>query len=76
MEAKEKISTAYTSDAKEKARSMAEITARYNLSCKKYKELRNSNAELREQKVMLYAELKVLGWVLGKSEQTITRDAN
>jgi len=32
MEAKEKISMSYTSDAKEKARSMAEITARYHLA--------------------------------------------
>ncbi|WP_290655194.1 hypothetical protein [Anaerovibrio sp.] len=76
MEAKEKISMSYTSDAKEKARSMAEITARYHLACKKYKELRVCKQEFREQKVMLYAELKALGWVLGKSDQTITRDAN
>jgi hypothetical protein len=60
----------------EKMRSSAEITARYNLSCKKYKELKAAKAEFREQKVMVYAELKVLGWVLGKNEQTISKDAN
>ena len=73
MEAKEKISMSYTSDAKEKARSMAEITARYHLACKKYKELRVCKQEFREQKVMVY---DLGGWVLGKSDQTITRDAN
>lgn len=76
MAAKDVISSAYTSDSREKSRSMAEITARYHLACKKYKELRVCKQEFREQKVMLYAELKALGWVLGKSDQTITKDAN
>lgn len=76
MEEKKKISSAYTSDSKEKPRSIAEITARYNLAVKKYKEFRVCKPEFREQKVMLYAELKSLGWVLGKSEQTIIKDAN
>ncbi|MCR5175335.1 MAG: hypothetical protein K6C05_00640 [Anaerovibrio sp.] len=75
MDVNEIISSTY-SDNREKMRSLSEITAKYNLSCKKYKELRNCKAEIREQKVMLYAELKALGWVLGKSDKTITRDAN
>jgi len=76
MEQKKIISSSYTSDSKEKPRSIAEITARYNLSCQKYKELKAAKAEFREQKVMVYAELKVLGWVLGKNDQTISKDAN
>ncbi|WP_297967021.1 hypothetical protein [uncultured Anaerovibrio sp.] len=76
MEQKKIISSSYTSDSKEKPRSIAEITARYNLSCQKYKELKAAKAEFREQKVMVYAELKVLGWALGKSDQTISKDAN
>ncbi len=76
METKDIIKGTYTSDSREKFRSVAEITARYNLACQKYKELRVCKQEFREQKVMLYAELKALGWVLGKSDQTITKDAN
>lgn len=75
MDTKELLSSAY-SDNREKMRSQSEVTARYNLCCQKYKELKNCRAEIREQKVMVYAELRVLGWVLGKTEQTITRDAN
>ena len=70
------ISTNYTADAKEKMRSQSEIMARYNLCCKKYKEFKNSSAEFREQKVMIYAELKTLGWALGKSDKNVNKDAN
>ena len=74
--AKNIISTIYTADAKEKMRSQAEINARYQVCCKRYKEFKNCSAEFREQKVMSYAELKVLGWVLGKSDTKISQEAN
>ena len=60
----------------EKMRSQAEILARYNLDCEKYKTMRNSEGEIQDQLLMLYTELKLLGWILGKNEQTIVHDAH
>lgn len=70
------ISTGYTADMGAKMRSMPEINARYQKCCDRYKQLKSCTADYREQKVMAYAELKTLGWVLGKSDQQINKEAN
>ena len=43
-----------------------EILARYHQSIVQYQEYMRSHDDNREQRVMLYAEIKALGWVLGK----------
>lgn len=70
------ISTGYTTEMGKKMRSMPEIHAKYQKCCQKYKELRGAGADFREQKVMIYAELKTLGWVLGKGDKQINQEAN
>lgn len=57
-------------------RSPQELTARYNLKCQQYKELKmtSDSPETREQLVMIYSEVKVLGWALGKDEKSIIKD--
>lgn len=70
------ISTGYTTEMGKKMRSMPEVHARYQKCCQKYKELRGAGADFREQKVMIYAELKTLGWVLGKGDKQINQEAN
>ena len=57
-----------------KVRSPAELMARYNLKRQEYQELRmlsDNSPEKREQLAMIYAEAKVLGWALGKSEKEV-----
>ena len=56
------------SGGRHKMRSEAEILARYNLGRQQYKQL--------EQQQMLYAELKVLGWVLGRKERDVVMEIN
>jgi hypothetical protein len=53
-----------------------EILARYQQDCQQYRTLKNSKGNVREQLLMLYAEIKVLGWILGRTEQDVVRDAN
>lgn len=63
----------------EKPRSAQEIMARYNLKRQQYKELKmasDNSPEKREQVAMLYAEAKVLGWALGKTEKTVIQEIN
>lgn len=61
----------------ERMRSHAEVTARYNLDCQQYNELRQTDSENnQEHLLMLYTEIKAIGWILGKNEQTIVRDTN
>ena len=67
-------SKAYAADHREKMRSPSTIRARYEQEIAQYKELMRAQVDPREQRVMLYAEIKVLGWVLGKSDQTIAHD--
>ncbi|MBO6303759.1 MAG: hypothetical protein J6M62_01635 [Selenomonadaceae bacterium] len=59
-----------------KPRSPQELTARYNLKREQYKELKmtSDSPETREQLVMIYSEVKVLGWALGKDEKTIIKE--
>lgn len=60
----------------EKMKSGAEITARYHQKCDQYKKARFDRKVDRERLGMLFSEAKVLGWVLGKTEHTITMDLN
>ena len=59
-------------DARHRMRSEAEILARYNLGRQQYKQLKLS----REKQQMLYAELKVLGWILGRNERDVVMEIN
>lgn len=60
----------------ERMRHPAEILARYQQDCKQYKELKASKGNVREQLLMLYAEVKLLGWILGKTESDVVKDVN
>ncbi|MBR5381931.1 MAG: hypothetical protein IK136_04855 [Oscillospiraceae bacterium] len=62
------------STIKDKLRSPAEVNARYVKGLAKYKELMRASEDHREQRIMLFNEIKALGWVLGKSDQTINND--
>lgn len=53
-----------------------EIIAKYNQSILQYQEYMRSHDDNREQRVMLYSEIKALGWVLGKPEKDIIKDIN
>ena len=59
---------------RERVRSPQEITARYNQDLLAYKELCFASGDNREQKLQVYNEIKVLGWVLGKAEKNIIKD--
>ncbi|MBO6178618.1 MAG: hypothetical protein IKN12_06480 [Selenomonadaceae bacterium] len=60
-----------------KIRSPQEIMARYNLKLNQYKELRmhGETPGNHEQIVMIYSEIKALGWILGKDEKTIIKES-
>jgi len=64
------------STLKEKARSPQELLARYNLALQAYKALNASKTDNREQRLMIYTEIKLLGWALGKAEKTVLKDIN
>jgi len=58
----------------ERMRHPAEILARYQQDCQQYKTLKTSKGNVREQLLMLYAEVKLLGWILGKTEADVVKD--
>ena len=64
----------YDAGKPDKPRSLQEVTARYNLRLQQYKELNASQEDNREQRLMLYTEIKVLGWLLGKAEKKILKE--
>ena len=55
-------------------RSQAEVKAQYEVKIKKYNELMQAQGDHREQRMELYAEIKLLGWVLGKKEKAVIDD--
>ena len=58
-----------------KLRSMQEISARYMQMLDAYKKICfKSGDEFREQKVAIHAEIKTLGWVLGKPDKDVIKD--
>ena len=63
-------------DARHRMRSEAEILARYNLGRQQYKQLKLSRENNREQQQMLYAELKVLCWILVRNERDAVMEIN
>ena len=75
MTSKDIITSAtYEADHREKMRSQSSVRARYEQEIEQYKKLMQAKVDPREQRVMLYAEIKMLGWVLGKSDQTVAHD--
>lgn len=59
---------------RERVRSPQEILARYNQALMAYRELSFATGDVREQKLTVYHEIKILGWVLGKAEKKVIRD--
>ena len=59
---------------KERMRHVQEIDARYKLRLNQYKELNISRSDNRDQRLMIYTEIKTLGWVLGKKEKNVIND--
>jgi len=57
-----------------KLRSVQEITARYNLSLENYKKLCFASGDVRDMKIATHAEIKMLGWVLGKLDKDVVKD--
>lgn len=57
-----------------KLRSVQEIVARYNLTLENYKKICFTSGDVRDQKISTYAEIKMLGWVLGKPEKDVIDD--
>ena len=59
-----------------KPRSPQEILAAYNQRLDKYLEFKmmGDSPGIREQVLMFYAEIKILGWALGKDEKSVIKD--
>lgn len=66
----------YDNPHKERMRTPQEVLARYNLSLQDYKALNESKVDNREQRLMIYTEIKLLGWMLGKAEKNVLKDLN
>ena len=60
----------------ERMRHVQEVSARYKLRLNQYKELNMSRSDNRDQRLMVYTEIKVLGWVLGKKEKDVLKEVN
>ena len=60
----------------ERMRHEQEIRARYEQGIRQYQALSQAKVENREQRLMLYAEVKVLGWCLGRTDQHVLQDIN
>ncbi|MSV23993.1 hypothetical protein FYJ78_02090 [Selenomonas sp. WCA-380-WT-3B 3/] len=60
----------------EKPRSIQEISARYQQAIRQYQTLMKAQNDNREQRVMLYAEIKTLGWCIGRDEQKVVKEIN
>ena len=57
-----------------KLRSWQEINARYKLSLENYKKICFTSGDVRDQKIAVHAEIKMLGWVLGKPDKDVIKD--
>ena len=53
-------------------RSVQEINARYLQTLENYKKICFMSGDVRDQKIAVHAEIKMLGWVLGKPEKDIS----
>ena len=59
-----------------KLRSVQEINARYLQALESYRKICFMSGDVREQKIATHAEIKMLGWVLGKPDKDIIKDIN
>ncbi|MCR5833778.1 MAG: hypothetical protein K6G55_03920 [Selenomonadaceae bacterium] len=57
-----------------KLRTLQEVTARYNLTLENYKKICFSSGNVRDMKIATHAEIKILGWVLGKPDKDVVND--
>ena len=64
----------YNTSKPEKMRHVQEVSARYKLRLNQYKELNVTYSDNRDQRLMIYTEIKVLGWILGKREKDVIKD--
>ena len=62
--------------SKERTRSRSEIHARYQKALELYRQLLKSNENVKEQKLLAFNEVKVLGWVLGKRDKDVANELN
>ena len=77
MTSKDIITSAtYEADHREKMRSQSSVRARYEQEIEQYKKLMQAKVDPREQRVMLYAEIKALGWCMGREEMKVVREIN
>ena len=76
VDAAEDMIRRHASNRPEKTRSVQEISARYLQAIKQYQMLMRSQNDNREQRVMLYSEIKALGWCLGRDEHKIVQEIN
>ena len=60
----------------ERMRHTQEVLARYKLRLNQYKELNQTRSDNRDQRLMIYTEIKALGWVLGKKEKNVLKEIN
>lgn len=74
--AEEELVRQHKGNRPEKPRSAQEISARYRQAIQQYQQLQQSDKDNREQRVMLYAEIKTLGWCQGFGEQRIIQNIN
>lgn len=76
IDAAENMIRRHAANRPEKQRSVQEISARYLQAIKQYQLLMHAENDNREQRVMLYAEIKTLGWCLGRDEHKIVQEIN
>lgn len=55
-------------------RSVQEINARYRQTLDNYKKICFTSGDVRDQKIAVHAEIKMLGWVLGKPDRDVIKD--
>lgn len=68
-----KLIASYTNPPN-KLRSIQEINARYLQTLENYKKICFMSGDVRDQKISTHAEIKMLGWVLGKPDKDIIKD--
>ena len=62
--------------SKERTRSRSEIHARYLKALDQDRQLLKSTENVKEQKLLVFNEIKLLGWVLGKRDKDVAKELN
>ncbi len=70
------VERAIYDSSKERMRSQAEVHARYVKSLEQYRLLSKSDNPPRDQRIMLFNEVKLLGWILGKRDKDVANELN